>query len=329
MVRHDIGKYVADLGILPKKIEIKLHEKPQSELSDLMKNFAHSLADLSEGQITVTENGGEEDRLPERPALSLGGAGLRNIHYLGLPEHNELAPFMKALKFTSAGEAPLTSEVRAALDEVSSPADIWIFVSGFCTNCPKVVETVAALATYQPKISLFIIDVQHFNELADGFGVKSVPATVIDHELVLAGQVEAGKLVSLLGDRGTSRYERELVRSWIDGARPSKAAEYVGEGKGGEALVELFQEPELSTRMGVLVVLEEALAKFPDAVMGLVLCLLPLLSHEDARIRGDMADFLGNVGDPSVIPHLEKLTEDSDPDVVEAAEDALEALRGI
>ena len=40
-----------------------------------------------------------------------------------------------------------------------------------------------------------------------------------------------------------------------------------------------------------------------------------------------MADFLGNVGDPSGIPHLMKLTKDPDLDVVEAAEDALEALR--
>jgi HEAT repeat protein len=89
----------------------------------------------------------------------------------------------------------------------------------------------------------------------------------------------------------------------------------------------LFQEQELSTRMGVLVIMEGALDKNPQSVKNMVPALIELLYHEDARIRGDIADFLGGVGDSRAIPHLEILTKDADPDVAEAAEDALEELQ--
>jgi HEAT repeat protein len=52
-----------------------------------------------------------------------------------------------------------------------------------------------------------------------------------------------------------------------------------------------------------------------------------MLSHYDARIRGDVADLLGKIGDPAAIPHLEPLISDPDPDVAEAAVDALEELK--
>ena len=75
-------------------------------------------------------------------------------------------------------------------------------------------------------------------------------------------------------------------------------------------------------------VLEEALGQDPEAIREMVPSIIELLFHEDSRIRGDMADFLGRVGDRRVVPHLERLTSDPDPDVVEAAADALEELQG-
>ncbi len=51
-----------------------------------------------------------------------------------------------------------------------------------------------------------------------------------------------------------------------------------------------------------------------------------LLSQDDVALRGDTAELLGKIGNPIAIPALKKTAEDPDPDVREAAEEALEAL---
>ena len=76
-------------------------------------------------------------------------------------------------------------------------------------------------------------------------------------------------------------------------------------------------------------IVERALEDKPEAVRALIPSLIGMLSNDDSRIRGDIADLLGKIGDPQVIPNLEPLLADPDPDVSEAAADAIEELRKI
>jgi len=43
-------------------------------------------------------------------------------------------------------------------------------------------------------------------------------------------------------------------------------------------------------------------------------------------VRGDIADLLGKIGDRKALPAIKKLLEDPDPNVVEAAEEAVETI---
>jgi HEAT repeat protein len=47
----------------------------------------------------------------------------------------------------------------------------------------------------------------------------------------------------------------------------------------------------------------------------------------DPALIGDVADLLGKIGSRQAIPYLEKLTENIDPDIVEAATFALEEIK--
>lgn len=322
----DLTNLASELTSLPSQVELIIHSRENDAFSRALEEFARDLSEVSAGRITLSRDKGEH-RLPGLPAFTLSCEKRNNIHYLAIPEGHELPPFLHALQYICRGNAPVSAEVGERLDEVSSPADIWVLVSPHCTNCPKVVKSVVAMASMNSLLSVTIVDVQYFNELAEAHAVKSVPATIIDGQLVLIGQVAPERLLWLLARRGTEEYTRELMRSLIDRGRASEAAQRLARGEGGEALVSLFQEEELSTRMGVLVVLEGALEKDRSAVKKMVPSLIRLLSHEDSRIRGDMADFLGRVGDLRAVPHLERLTSDPDPDVVEAAADALEEMR--
>ena len=56
--------------------------------------------------------------------------------------------------------------------------------------------------------------------------------------------------------------------------------------------------------------------------------LLEALAHKDAMVRENAADALGELGDERAIPHLQKLLNDTNSDVKDAAEGAIENLSG-
>jgi hypothetical protein len=187
-----------------------------------------------------------------------------------------------------------------------------------------VAETVIKLASANPLVSAFIIDVHNFKGLADEYRLTSVPATVINNELVLFGLITEEKLAELLAQKDKPLYGRELMRSLIESGLTLKAADLICHEKGRGVILELFREGDFFTRLGILVAFEEALEKDQKAIRGMVPQLIELLYHQDHRIRGDIADLLGKIGDATTIPHLQKLTSDPHPEVAEAASEALE-----
>lgn len=327
-MEEEVRNYLKEnLKDLASGLELLIQEKENDPFSQTLKNFAQEVSQVSGGKITLKEK--EADfSFPGFPALTLSSNNRQNIHYLVLPEAHELPPFIQSLKLFTRGEALLSTQARNLLNKVSNPAEIWVFVSPSCSNCPRMVKAVVALAMANPLLSAFIIDVQHFNKLAEEYDLKSVPATIIDRKLVLLGEVSEEKLAELIAQRGTLSYEREMLRTLIERSRTKEAAEILSQGKGGEAILSLFQEGDLSMRIGVLVVFEEILEKYPGALKEMVPSLIELLAHKDSRIRGDIADLLGKIGDPRAIPYLEQLTADPDPDVADAACEALEMIKG-
>ena len=78
-------------------------------------------------------------------------------------------------------------------------------------------------------------------------------------------------------------------------------------------------------------VAEEVLDQNPEGLDGLVLHLIAGLQGEgplaeDPARKGDTADLLGRIGHADARPVLEALARDPNPEVAEAAADALEGL---
>ena len=314
-----------NLHDLPAKGEIIFQEGEHNFFSQALKEFAQAVSEAAGGKISLSMKKSGSS-LPGLPALTIAGEHSRNIHYLALPEGYELHPFIQAIKFLAPGYAPLSDKVKEVIATITTPVEVRVFISHYCTNCPQVVETVIKLASVNPLVSAFIIDVHNFKELADKYHLKSVPATVINNELVLFGSITEEKLAELLAQKDTPLYGRELMRSLIESGLTLKAADLICHEKGREVILELFREGDFFTRLGILVTFEEALEKDPGAIRGMVPQLIELLSHQDHRIRGDIADLLGKIGDPNAIPHLQKLTSDPHPEVAEASAEALEVL---
>ena len=328
MTDSDLEKLTREIGTLSTPVKLILNKKEADPLSQDMEQFARTVADICPQAITVSESSADHHTL-NLPGLTIARGETTNIHYLCVPEQNEILPFAHALTFIARGEAPVSSAIKASIQQIATPVEIMVLISSFCTNCPLVVEAVLSLAVTSPLISAYVIDVQHVAPFAEEYAIQSVPATIIDRHLVHIGETTPERLVEIVLNRGTDAYKRDVMRSLIDRGTIDEAVDLLCEQSDVDGMLTLFEEGDLSMRMGVLVVFEEALEKNRTTIQNMVPKLISMLTNTDARIRGDIADLLGKIGDPRALPHLEHLTNDSDPDVVDAAEEAIEMLREV
>jgi HEAT repeat protein len=129
----------------------------------------------------------------------------------------------------------------------------------------------------------------------------------------------------LLNSQGPESLTADLD-SMIQSGRAEDAAALLCASEKQRAILPLYVSKEFSRRIGALVALEEALAINPRILDPVLDDLIDLLSHEDVGLRGDTAELLGKIGNRAAIPALKRTLEDADPDVREAATEALEAL---
>jgi len=306
-----------------RKVEFTLLQTQENDFGRKLENVVSEVCRLSEGKCVTVEDTASADSVAA-PCFKIGAGGYANIVYAALPTGHQFTPFLKILECIGCGDYQIPED---NLISESSRAELIILISESCPRCPLVVEAAGLSACGHPSIVSSFVDVMQFQDFVKKYQVLSVPATILDRQIVLVGAVSADRIMDLVESRGTPKFEMELVGSLIENKRIPEAAGRLKTEAGRTVVLDLLQDTEFSKRLSALVVIEKALEEDPDAVRAMTPSLLPMLSHSDSRIRGDVADLLGKLGDPTLIPHLEPLTSDPDPDVVEAAEDAIEELK--
>jgi len=302
-------------------VQCTLYPAGESGFGRKMKDFVEEICGLSQGKIRAATGDPDPD-FGLYPSFRIGNEGCANIVYAAIPLGHQFQPFIHGLERIGAkSSAPLRD------GETGSPAEIQVLISESCPRCPVAVGAALQLSTRNSSIESCIVDAAQFPDIVKEYWIKSVPATILDRRLVLVGGISADRLLELVNTRGTLKFEMEVVQSLIDRGRISEAAAGLDQDAGREVVVGLMQSPDFSKRLSGLVVVEKALDENPGAVRTLMPSLVEMLRHDDSRIRGDIADLCGKIGDPQAIPQLEPLLADPDPDVAEAAAEAIEELR--
>ena len=223
-------------------------------------------------------------------------------------------------------------EVKALegpLEKLEKDTDILLFISSTCPSCPHQVRSVATLTLASPRMAVEIVDATQDPEFAAQYGVRAVPTTVVDDELIMVGVIPAPELaLRILAQQGPDG-DKVIFASLVESGRFADAAAHFWEGQAVETFGELWAQSTLERRMNLFLVAEEALKVEPECMDALVPILISglegegTLSQDDTR-RGDTADLLGQIGHPDARPILEILSKDANAEVAEAAEDALE-----
>jgi hypothetical protein len=318
-VQSDMKPVLEDIESV---VECTLYRTQQSEFGRKLESFVGEMSSMAPGKIRVSRES-NDSILSGSPCFRIGREKAFSIVYAALPLGFQLSPFLKALRLVAGHETPAASE-PASIDDA---AEIMVVISENCPHCPKVVDAAIVVARQHPSISLCIVDALQNPDVVKEYRFRSVPATIVDGRLVLVGNTTADRLLELINIRGTREFEMEVVLSLIEARRISEAAECLDGDAGRQVILTLVQDPDLSKRMSALVVIEKALENKPDAVRAMAPSFAELLSNHDARIRGDVADLLGKLGDARMIARLEPLTSDPDPDVAEIAAEAIAELQ--
>lgn len=226
------------------------------------------------------------------------------------------------------------AEVQALegpLEKLENETDILLFIAPGCTACPHQIRAVATLTLASPKIAVEIVDATQEPDFAAQYGIRSVPTTVVNDELIMVGVIPAPELaLRILAQQGPDS-DKVVFASLVESGRFSDAAAHIWDGHGLQAFGELWARSTMEQRMNLFLVAEEALTAQEECMDGLLPVLFAGLEGEgplaqDPSRKGDTADLLGRIGHPDARPVLEQLAKDPNPEVAEAAEEALEEL---
>ena len=94
-----------------------------------------------------------------------------------------------------------------------------------------------------------------------------------------------------------------------------------------KALLSLFSNPEtqLNTRIGISAIIESLAGS--ELLQGMVDRLGEFTRHDDPRIRGDAAHYLGLTANNKAMVYIERLVNDIDADVRTVARESLDLLK--
>lgn len=217
--------------------------------------------------------------------------------------------------------------LKKALSGLEEPIELIVFIASGCPHCPKAVREAGKIARANPLVTTKIVDAQASPDLAERFNVKSVPMTVLGDGLSLVGVVKAKDLAEQIMSRQGDDYGAKLLISLVDTGRLDEAASRIRMGPGADQFADVWQRSSTSLRIGLMMVAGKALEKNPSALDGIVQKLSTSLRTEDAALRGDTADLLGQIGHPDAAELLKPLLDDPNSDVADIASEALEEIR--
>lgn len=308
---------------MPEPISLVLQRREgEGELQARLAAVAQQIHEATSGVVGVLEDSSEES--PNVPALTIRMSNRDIVHYLAVPEGPEEAPFLETLA-TLAGSTD-EDVVGTELDGLANPIEIVVFVAPGCPNCPHGVRAANALAVASSRVTVSVVDIGEFAELAKRFNVQSVPTTVVDGGLTLVGVKNQQELVRQLVELQGPGAEEAVFVSLMKSGRLADATDRLLDGRGILPFAKLWKESTLENRIALSLVGQNAIDEDPGSLDSLVHHILPSLETDDAARRGDTADLLGTIGHPSSRSALEKLLDDSHPDVAEAAADALTSI---
>ena len=181
------------------------------DLCDDTRQLLEEIAWVSDGKITVSVydlvRNAEEARAHDismAPAvvIAAGDGSDYGVRFFGIPTGYELASLVSAVLMVSHGDAGLEPDTRPALLHLDAPTRLQVFVTPTCPYCPGAVTLAHRMAVAGPRVTAEMIDASEFPDLAERYGVRAVPHTVINGSVHVMGAVPEAEMLARLQESG-------------------------------------------------------------------------------------------------------------------------------
>jgi thiol-disulfide isomerase/thioredoxin len=313
---RELGRLGREIGGAAVPVVVTVHAGGEGSLEAGLGEVAEGI-----GRAGIEVRQGDGRGMMALPCLEVEARG-RSIRYMALPVGPEAAPFVDAVLDLAHGRAEESREWARRM--AGRETGIVVFIAEGCPHCPVSVASAMKVASSARGAVVSVVDAQRFGEIADRYGIRSVPAILLDRGLVLTGVVSADDLAEQILAQDRADYEARLLRSLVETGRFAEAGELLGGRL--ELFVEEWKQSTTSTRIGLMLVAEEMLGEDRSCLDVMVDDLVGFLQAPDAALRGDTADLLGRIGHPGARKALTEALQDPNPDVVEIAAEALEGI---
>ena len=303
------------------KDDIRIHLLlTEDERSQTFKEFCDDLARIVP-KIIIKQ---EKDDESKPPVIRVG-----NVGYHAIPTGKELEPFLSAL-FDGDGLAqnsPLSTYKK--VHQIRVPALLKVYITPHCPFCPAAVKQLLCLAAVSESIKLTIIDGAFFPEMAASDKIQSAPTVLLDDQFYWTGSIRIEEIVDMILNRDPSRLSASSLEAMFE---EGKALEVAGmmldSGKIFSAFTELLVHKKWPVRLAAMVAFETIAEENRTLVHQTLPSLLDFFLTAEDTVKGDILYLLGKSGDKGIIPKLETvLNGPYGVDVIEAAQEALEALK--
>ena len=136
-----------------------------------------------------------EEGITRVPAIAFGKKGKAKLRFFGIPMGHQLAVVVENIKTISRGVSPLSMDTRKKLRSINQPVHIQVFVTPASAECPPIARLAHALALENENITADVVEIEEFPALAQQYGVRSVPLTVVNELTQVPGLVTESEFV--------------------------------------------------------------------------------------------------------------------------------------
>ncbi|MDG7038924.1 MAG: thioredoxin family protein [Nitrososphaerota archaeon] len=126
-------------------------------------------------------------RMMVAPSIALLTSGNYRIKYYGKPEGREEEAFRDVLAYIRTGNITLSNSTISCIKNVQRYLNAKLYVTPICPYCPRMFKWLAQLTVISQYITLEVINVFDFFEMAKTEDITAVPYLVINDKYKLLG----------------------------------------------------------------------------------------------------------------------------------------------
>lgn len=114
----------------------------------------------------------------------------------GIPGGHEINSFVITVLNTAGVGKEFDTATLERLNSINKDVNLKVFVTLACHHCPDVVVATQMMAIKNDNISAEMIDIALFPELAETYGVKSVPTVIYNNSEITIGAKNANEILN-------------------------------------------------------------------------------------------------------------------------------------